>query len=448
MLARGGFGAYAPVNHNASIALDLLSSSTLSTLGNATSQSAATPQAVRRSLPLTLALFSPIPLLMGTRMFLVGMLVRHGSPQVIARASVAEVAVTSLSALALQASGLTDARPVLVAPISAVLGAAVSFAMVAVAALRIHRSSEQNGGRGGIRVLDDGSGGENGGRGGGAGREIDSGGAPPGSRRPSWFRRLVDSRRRRRGRRGRAQRDPDGDEELAPILQQQQQPRYADIAANADDQGPRTGGDLGLSAADDDDDGHDDTPHPDGSDTAIEIGPGAPSSESKEFDQGGGIQAGVGIDDLDAGDLAIGVEFKDPDAGVGVGDLDASVGSIEDLDGSAGPAIGDLDSSVDVEDGADGSGARGTGTGTGLAQVAKFFFPLALTMAVQGVSRPIVNLSVGKRPDGPTAIAALAIVFAASNVLYGWLNMMRSLRAAFRDDPETKRASCVWGVIS
>lgn len=61
-----------------------------------------------------------------------------------------------------------------------------------------------------------------------------------------------------------------------------------------------------------------------------------------------------------------------------------------------------------------------------------FFWPLALTMAVQGISRPIVNLVISRGADGVEAMAILTVVYSLGHLPYGWLNELRSLAPAFK----------------
>ena len=69
----------------------------------------------------------------------------------------------------------------------------------------------------------------------------------------------------------------------------------------------------------------------------------------------------------------------------------------------------------------------------GWAYLARFFWPLALIMAIQGLSRPAINLFVSRGPDGEQALAALAVVYHLALIPYGWINEARSLPAAFRE---------------
>jgi hypothetical protein len=65
--------------------------------------------------------------------------------------------------------------------------------------------------------------------------------------------------------------------------------------------------------------------------------------------------------------------------------------------------------------------------------ITEFFWPLALIMAIQGVSRPMINLFVAREPNGTDALAVLTVVYALGHLVYGWLNEIRNLPAAFQD---------------
>ena len=67
-----------------------------------------------------------------------------------------------------------------------------------------------------------------------------------------------------------------------------------------------------------------------------------------------------------------------------------------------------------------------------LTYVIRFFWPLALIMAIQGLSRPVVNLFVSRASDGAEALAVLTVVYALAHVPYGWVNEIRSLHNAFQ----------------
>jgi len=61
-----------------------------------------------------------------------------------------------------------------------------------------------------------------------------------------------------------------------------------------------------------------------------------------------------------------------------------------------------------------------------------FFWPLALIMAVQGFSRPLINVFVSRAAGGTQALAVLTVVYPLGHLPYGWLNEMRALPTAFR----------------
>jgi len=69
------------------------------------------------------------------------------------------------------------------------------------------------------------------------------------------------------------------------------------------------------------------------------------------------------------------------------------------------------------------------------AYILKFFWPLALVMAIQGFSRPVINLFVSRGGDGEAALAALAVVYPLAHLFYGWVNEIRSLPVAFKQIP-------------
>lgn len=71
--------------------------------------------------------------------------------------------------------------------------------------------------------------------------------------------------------------------------------------------------------------------------------------------------------------------------------------------------------------------------------ILKFFWPLALVMAIQGFSRPLINLFVSRGVDGEEALAALAVVYPLALLPYGWVNEIRSLPAAFKQVPDHLR---------
>ena len=87
-----------------------------------------------------------------------------------------------------------------------------------------------------------------------------------------------------------------------------------------------------------------------------------------------------------------------------------------------------------------------------LVGVVRFFWPLALIMIVQEVSRPVINLFVARGPDATNALAILAVLYTLGRIPYGWLNDIRSLAPAFRDEANgrhyIKRFAVACGVVS
>jgi hypothetical protein len=69
--------------------------------------------------------------------------------------------------------------------------------------------------------------------------------------------------------------------------------------------------------------------------------------------------------------------------------------------------------------------------------VLRFFWPLALVMVIQGVSRPLINLFVAREADGTEAIAALTVAYSLGHLPYGWLNEIRSLPSAFKGEQDS-----------
>ena len=90
--------------------------------------------------------------------------------------------------------------------------------------------------------------------------------------------------------------------------------------------------------------------------------------------------------------------------------------------------------------------------------VLRFFWPLALIMAVQAGTRPLINMFVARSADGTQALAVLTIVYALGHIPYGWLNELRNLPTAFRQEGDLGKIrrfcwgcclfSCAWiGVL-
>jgi hypothetical protein len=82
------------------------------------------------------------------------------------------------------------------------------------------------------------------------------------------------------------------------------------------------------------------------------------------------------------------------------------------------------------------SPAPGLTTGS----IIRFFWPLALIMLIQELSRPVINLFVARGPNPTMALAILAIVYTLGRIPYGWLNEIRNLASAFREEPGSRDA--------
>jgi len=99
-----------------------------------------------------------------------------------------------------------------------------------------------------------------------------------------------------------------------------------------------------------------------------------------------------------------------------------------------------------------------TSTSTGrcsslsMGSVLRFFWPLALIMAVQGVSRPVINLFISREPDGAASLAVLTVVYSLGRLPYGWLNDLRSLPTPFQrwrgSLPRIRRFALACGLLS
>lgn len=70
--------------------------------------------------------------------------------------------------------------------------------------------------------------------------------------------------------------------------------------------------------------------------------------------------------------------------------------------------------------------------------IVRFFWPLALIMFTQEMSRPVINLFVARGPDATNSLAILAVLYTLGRMPYGWLNDIRNLSLAFRDEPNNR----------
>jgi hypothetical protein len=71
--------------------------------------------------------------------------------------------------------------------------------------------------------------------------------------------------------------------------------------------------------------------------------------------------------------------------------------------------------------------------------IVRFFWPLALIMLIQELSRPVINLFVARGPNPTEALAILAVIYTLGRIPYGWLNEIRNLATAFREEPGSDR---------
>jgi len=78
------------------------------------------------------------------------------------------------------------------------------------------------------------------------------------------------------------------------------------------------------------------------------------------------------------------------------------------------------------------------GSDLSFAYVVRFFWPLALIMAIQGLSRPLINLFVSRGPNGAEALAVLTIVYALGHIAYGWVNELRNVPPTFKNQDMSK----------
>ncbi|MCC6457580.1 MAG: hypothetical protein IT328_21670 [Caldilineaceae bacterium] len=84
--------------------------------------------------------------------------------------------------------------------------------------------------------------------------------------------------------------------------------------------------------------------------------------------------------------------------------------------------------------------------------IVRFFWPLALIILTQELSRPVINLFVARGPDATNSLAILAVLYTLGRIPYGWLNDVRNLSLAFRDEagsrPYIRRFAVGCGLVS
>jgi len=74
-----------------------------------------------------------------------------------------------------------------------------------------------------------------------------------------------------------------------------------------------------------------------------------------------------------------------------------------------------------------------------LAYTFRFFWPLVFVGAIQSGSRPVVNLFVARGANAEFALAVFVIVESLAGMICGWLQELRYLPAAFRDEVDSLR---------
>lgn len=70
--------------------------------------------------------------------------------------------------------------------------------------------------------------------------------------------------------------------------------------------------------------------------------------------------------------------------------------------------------------------------------IVRFFWPLALIISMQELSRPAINLFVARGADATNSLAILAVMYTLGRMPYGWLNDIRNLSLAFRDEANNR----------
>lgn len=74
-----------------------------------------------------------------------------------------------------------------------------------------------------------------------------------------------------------------------------------------------------------------------------------------------------------------------------------------------------------------------------LGSIVRFFWPLAIIMVVQELSRPLINLFIAREAGGALALAVMTVTYPLGQLPYRWLNDLRSLPTAFRNERHSLR---------
>ena len=74
-----------------------------------------------------------------------------------------------------------------------------------------------------------------------------------------------------------------------------------------------------------------------------------------------------------------------------------------------------------------------------LTYTVRFFWPLVFVSAIQSGSRPVINLFVARGANAEFALAVFVIVESLAGMICGWIQELRYLPAAFRDEADSLR---------
>lgn len=103
----------------------------------------------------------------------------------------------------------------------------------------------------------------------------------------------------------------------------------------------------------------------------------------------------------------------------------AVCGLVAVLLGNRTPAVGAEDSTDDAEDSVPPTWWR----------LVVFYLPVTCNFALMVGSRPIIQWFLAKTPDPEIALAGFGVAVLVAQVLYGWLNDLRTHAVAFRNRP-------------
>ncbi|XP_053343547.1 ANKH inorganic pyrophosphate transport regulator a [Clarias gariepinus] len=103
-----------------------------------------------------------------------------------------------------------------------------------------------------------------------------------------------------------------------------------------------------------------------------------------------------------------------------------------------------------IHDNLSDSNSQDMGGDTSIRKMLSFWWPLALILATQRISRPIVNLFVSRDLKGSTAsteaVAVLTATYPVGHMPYGWLTELRAIFPAFDKNNATNKLAAGAGV--